>query len=55
MTLASKLNDKGQTVGYFSEIDTTLPVTRSSGFLRDDDGEFTRIEALMRALPVPCR
>jgi uncharacterized membrane protein len=44
VTLATKLNDKGQAVGFFSETDPTIPVTRSSGFLRDEDGEFTRID-----------
>lgn len=45
VTIANKLNDKGQAVGYFSETDATLPVTRSRGFVRDDNGAFTRIDA----------
>jgi hypothetical protein len=43
VTLASRLNDEARVVGFFSEVDMTLPITSSSGFIWDQ-GEFTRID-----------
>jgi hypothetical protein len=43
VTLGGKLNDEAQMVGFFSETETTLPLSRVSGFIWDQ-GEFTRID-----------
>jgi uncharacterized membrane protein len=42
-TFAGKVNDKAQVVGFFSETETTLPLSLVSSYIWDQ-GEFTRID-----------